>query len=178
MYRCHQCEADGKEDKSEPGESNFTEPLDHTTEESSTYKNPHSAEIHHEIADVRFRDRQPVGENKWKCRRRAVEPADGDGVNPDQALRRLPWMGDDAPHRAGAGLRYHLMLAGNRRVVFRFAQINGGEDADENAEDRGSNSRRVVTPPNQHGTDGGSDNGAETGGGGEPAEALGAIVRI
>src|SRR3954470_9198678 len=178
MYRRNQSEPDGKKDKAEPGESDLAKPFDHAPEDSRPNEHAHSSEVHHEIANIRFGYRQAVGENKRKCRDRAVEATDGDGVDPDQTLSGLPGAGDDTPNCAGTRLRHYFVFAGNGAVVLRFTEIDAGEDADENAEDGRRDSRSVMTPAYQHGTDGGSHYRTETGRRGEPAETLGAIVGI
>jgi hypothetical protein len=104
VYRRDGCQTERKEHQAEPGKPRFSQPLDHATENSAANHDPHSAQIHDEIADVALRNRKAVGEEQRERRRGPVKCPDCDGVNPDQSLRRLLWTGDDAPYRARARL--------------------------------------------------------------------------
>src|SRR6266566_9039525 len=174
MYRSDHGEPDREQYQSQPGEPRFPEPFDHAAEDSRPHENSHPAQVHHEIADVGLRDGESVHENQWQGGSGPVERPDRDRVDPDQSLRRLFRPRDDAPYRAGARLVDDAVLARRRDLLSRFAQINRGEDADQNAEDRGRDPGGMSSKMYERGTDRGADDCAEAGCRGEPAEALGA----
>src|ERR1051325_1327303 len=155
-------ETAGEENQTEACQPRFAEPLDHASKDAGTDDHSHTAEIHHEESDVGFGNRQSIGKNQRQRWSGAVESADTYRVDPDQSLRGFPRMCDDTPHCAGAGLRNDLVLAGGGAVA-RLAQIDAREDADQNAEYRRRNSRRVPSPVNQNGADGRSNYRTETG---------------
>ncbi len=178
MYRRDQRETECEKHQSDASEPRFAEPLDHAPKDSRSHEHSHPAQIHDEVADIGLSDWKTVHENERQSGYGAVERADRDRVDPDQALRGLVWPRDDAPHRAGAGLMDDPVLARRGNLLARLAQVNGGEDADQNAEDRGGDSRRVPSPVDECRADRGTDDGAEARRCREPSKTLGAVLGI
>src|SRR4051812_5376096 len=170
-------EPDRQQHETESCESRFTDPFDHASKDPGSDKNAHPAEIHHEVPHVRFGDGQTVCKNERKRGRGPVERSDCDRVNPYQALRGISRTGNHAPDCSTSSFPRDCMLA-SRGFFARFPEVDASENAYEQAENRGGDSRSVLSPVNENGSNRRTDDCTEARCGGEPTETLCAVSRI
>ena len=64
MNRGHEHESAGEQHETQTGKTRFAQPLDHASQNAGANEHAHSAEIHDEVTDICFRDRQTVGEQQ------------------------------------------------------------------------------------------------------------------
>src|SRR5438270_8618726 len=119
MNSANESESDGQQYEAESREARFTEPFDHASKDPGPHKNAHPAQIHHEVSHVRFGDGETVRKDEWKRWCRPVKRADGDRINPDQTLGRIPRTRDHAPDCSTSRFARDCVLAG-RGFFARF----------------------------------------------------------
>jgi hypothetical protein len=117
----------GKDHDAEPREPRLAEAVHHRTEEQGPDEHAHRAEVHDEVADVLLGDVEPSGEEEGHDLDGAVEGADPDRMDPDEArggvvpVKRHPR--DRGPARLSWPARGHVAFGATASCAIENAEM-------------------------------------------------------